>query len=116
MMSASTLSRLLAAGALVAATGLASAGREQQDQNQPTFRTEANYVRVDAYPTAGGAPVMDLQRDDFEVIEDGAAQRVDAFEHVLIRGYTPQQDRAEPNTVAESRAMVENRRSRVFVL
>jgi VWFA-related protein len=94
----------------------ANAGRDAQDQNQPTFRTEANYVRVDVYPTAGGVPVMDLQRDDFEVFEDGAVQRVDAFEHVLIRGYTPQQDRAEPNTVAESRAMAENARSRVFVL
>ena len=99
-----------------AAAGSAAARHDAQDQNQPTFRTEANYVRVDVYPTAGGAPVMDLQKDDFEVFEDGATQRVDAFEHVLIRGYTPQQDRAEPNTVAESRAMAENPRSRVFVL
>ena len=128
MMSSHQIARLLAVGMLVAATGPAKAGRydalrvwptgdtTHQDQNQPTFRTEANYVRVDVYPTAGDAPVLDLQQDDFEVLEDGAAQRIDAFEHVVIRGNTPQETRTEPNTVAESRAMVENSRARVFVL
>ena len=57
----------------------------QQDAQTPTFRTEANYVRVDVYPTAKGAPVMDLRQEDFEVLEDGVAQRVDAFEHIMIR-------------------------------
>jgi len=39
-------------------------------QARPTFRTEANYIRVDAYPTKDGAPVTDLTRDDFEIIEE----------------------------------------------
>ena len=34
---------------------------------QPTFRTEANYVRVDVYPTRDGAPIPDLTQADFEL-------------------------------------------------
>src|SRR6185503_12031316 len=74
----------------------------------PTFRTEANYVRVDAYPTRNGAPVTDLTKDDFEVFEGGKPQRVEQFERVQIRAAGPQDTRIEPNTVAESRAMLEN--------
>jgi len=90
--------------------------RAQQDTQTPTFRTEANYVRVDVFPMASGAPVLDLVREDFDVFEDGAPQRIDAFDHVLIRGPEPQTPRVEPRTVAESRAMLENPRARVFVI
>jgi len=51
---------------------------------QPTFRTEANYVRVDVYPTKDGAPVTDLRQEDFEVIEAGEPQKIEQFERVLI--------------------------------
>ncbi len=87
-----------------------------QEPQQPTFRTEANYVRVDVYPTSNGVPVTDLQKDDFEVIEEGAPQTIDAFEHVMVAGNVPQETRREPTTVAESRAMLENPRARVFVI
>src|SRR3954465_3187486 len=30
-----------------------------------TFRTEANFVRVDVYPTQNGVPVQDLKAEDF---------------------------------------------------
>ena len=93
-----------------------SQNAQGQAAPQPTFRTEANYVRVDVYATADGVPVADLVREDFEVLEDGATQRIDAFERVLIRGGAPQETRREPTTVAESRAMVETSRARVFVL
>lgn len=96
--------------------GFSVAGARPQEPPQPTFRTEANYVRVDVYPTASGAPVTDLRRDDFEVLEDNVVQPIDTFEHVTIRGGMPQELRGEPNTVAESRAMLENGRARVFVL
>src|SRR5262245_48712340 len=36
----------------------------------PTFRTGANLVRVDVFPTKGGQPVQDLTAADFEVYED----------------------------------------------
>ena len=87
-----------------------------QDQSQPTFRADASYVRLDVYPTANGVPVTDLTRDDFEVFEDNKPQKVTSFEHVAIRGGLPQDQRAEPNTVAQSRALLENPRSRAFVI
>jgi VWFA-related protein len=63
-----------------------------------------------------GSPVADLRRDDFEVVEDGVVQSIDAFEHVIIRGVGQDQRGREPSTVAASRALVENPRARVFVL
>jgi VWFA-related protein len=92
------------------------AGVHAQDPVQPTFRTEANYVRVDVYPTRNGTTLTDLQKDDFEIVEDGAPQTIDAFEHVMVTGSVPQEVRREPTSVAESRAMLENPRARVFVL
>jgi VWFA-related protein len=84
---------------------------------QPTFRTEANYVRVDAYPTAAdGAPVTDLTQADFEIVEGGAPQAIEQFERVVIRAAGPQDTRIEPNTVRESRAMAEQSKARLFVL
>jgi VWFA-related protein len=87
-----------------------------QDPTQPTFRSDASYVRVDVYPTADGVPVTDLRRDDFEVLEDNKPQTIDAFEHVQIRGGVPQELRAEPNTVAELKTLLQNPRARAFVI
>jgi VWFA-related protein len=83
----------------------------------PTFRTEANYVRVDVYPTTkDGAPIMDLTQQDFDVVESGTAQKIEQFEHVVIRAAGSQETRMEPNTVREARAGLENPRARVFVI
>src|SRR5258706_9986554 len=89
---------------------------DTQPPPQPTFRTEANYVRVDVYPTKDGAPVGDLTQADFDVLESGAPQRIEQFEHVVIRGNIPQDLRAEPNTVAQAREALQNPRARVFVV
>lgn len=94
----------------------ASASGQQPAPSQPTFRTEANYVRVDVYPTRDGAPVTDLTKDDFEIIESGAPQKVDQFEHIVIRPAGAQDTRIEPNTIAESRSMATSPRARVFVV
>ncbi len=67
------------------------------------------------FATLSGKPLTDLRREDFEVVEDRVPQTIDAFEHVLIRGVVPQDARREPNTVAQSRAMLDNPRARVFV-
>ncbi len=89
---------------------------DTQPPPQPTFRTEANYVRVDVYPTKDGAPIGDLTQTDFEVLENGTPQRIEQFEHVVIRGNIPQDLRAEPNTVAQAREALQNPRARVFVV
>src|SRR5580765_1471899 len=83
---------------------------------QPTFRTEANYVRVDVYPTKDGAPVTDLRQEDFEIVEGGAPQKIEQFERVLIQGNLPQEMRREPNSVEAGRQAAQNPRARVFVI
>jgi VWFA-related protein len=90
--------------------------RAQDQSSRPTFRTGANYVRVDVYPTRSGTPVTDLASADFEILEDKVPQRIEQFEHVVIRSAGPQETRREPNTVAESRQAALDPRARVFVL
>jgi VWFA-related protein len=97
-------------------SGFSRTVHAQDQPPQPTFRTEANYVRVDVYPTQNGAPVADLAQGDFEVLDNGVRQTVEQFERVVVRAAGPQESRIEPNTVRESRAMLESSRARVFVL
>lgn len=87
------MSRILTAFflALAAAAGLAAqqpAAQQPADQSRqqpPRFRVEINYVEVDAVVTdAQGNPVTDLTRDDFEVLEDGKPQAIDAFSRVDV--------------------------------
>jgi VWFA-related protein len=83
---------------------------------QPVFRTEANYIRVDAFVTRDGAPVPDLTAADFEVLEDGAPQKVDTFEFVRIQPAGPQVTRIEPSSQQAANQMAADPRARVFVL
>ena len=94
------LARVAAAAVLAAAVAVTGAqtppsGPPGQDPQRPTFRTEANFVRVDVYPTSGGKPLTDLSRDDFEVLEDGRPQTLATFEHVRV-ATGPQPVRADP--------------------
>jgi VWFA-related protein len=119
MFSTWKLTRLPLIAVSVCLAGLSASDRldaQQQDSQTPVFRTEANYVRVDVYPLANDAPVTDLQQEDFEVFEDGAPQLIEAFSRVLIRGPEPGAARIEPNTVTQSRSMVEQSQGRLFVL
>jgi VWFA-related protein len=102
---------LTAAASLTAQTP----AQKPPDPQRPTFRIEANYVRVDVFPTRDGIPLRDLTRDDFEVLEDGVPQRVENFEYVHVTA-NPLADRREPNSIAESREALKNPRARVFVL
>ena len=113
--------RLSVAIAIGASAAVLAAGQDQQppppqSPPQPTFRAEANYVRVDVYPTLDGAPVTDLRQDEFEVSEDRVVQKVEQFERIVIAGGAGQPGRPEPNTVEESRRAVQDPRARVFVL
>src|SRR3954451_13639588 len=90
--------------------------KPQDPPQQPRFRTEANFVRVDAYPVKDGRPVMDLQAEDFEVREDGVPQKVETFEHVLVRPAGAQSERIEPNSQRESLQMASDPKNRVFVI
>ncbi|MBW8712496.1 MAG: hypothetical protein JF632_00255, partial [Acidobacteria bacterium] len=101
------------AGAIAVAQQSASPQPEQPPQ---VFRTQANLVRVDAYPTRAGQPVLDLKAEEFEVFEDDKLQKVESFEHVLIESGGPQSERSEPNSIDASRQLIANPRNRVFVL
>jgi VWFA-related protein len=83
---------------------------------RPTFKSEANYIRVDAFVTKDGRPVEDLRAEDFEVLEDGKPQRIDAFEHVHIEPAGPQVTRIEPNSQEAANQMAEDPRARIFVV
>jgi hypothetical protein len=94
---------------------LALAAVSLRAQNQPTFRTGANYIRVDMYATRDGKPIEDLTVNDVDIVEDGVLQKIEAFEHVKVRT-APQETAIEPNTVEQSRQMAANPRARVFVI
>ena len=54
---------------------------------QPTFRADINYVRVDVIVNDDkGTPVTDLKITDFEVLEDGKPQAIDQFRLVRVDG------------------------------
>src|ERR1051326_4393283 len=74
---------------LVCAAGaLVSAGQNQQpapQAQQPTFKLRVDYVEVDVVVTdRQGALIRDLKKEDFQVLEDGKAQAINAFTFVNI--------------------------------
>jgi VWFA-related protein len=114
MTSASSSVAVIVMSALLLTSGAAPYAQDQSAR--PTFRTEANYVRVDVYPTRNGMPVPDLTSSDFEILEDKVPQKIEQFERIVIRAAGPQDTRREPNTVEESRQAALDPRARVFVL
>src|SRR5207247_10524991 len=92
-----TTSLAFSVGLCLYTANASSAPQAAQDQPPapppPTFRTEANCVRVDVYPTRNDAPVVDLTRDDFEVLDNGAPQKIEQFERVVVRAAGPQESR-----------------------
>ena len=101
---------------LFAAAAFATLTAQQADQPQPTFRTGANYVRVDMYATQDGTPVTDIRQEEVEVLEDGVPQKVEAFEHVMVPRNVPQEQRIEPDGLNASREAARDPRARVFVI
>ena len=58
----------------------AQAPAQDKDQSQGTIRVDVNLVLVDATVKAkDGQIIANLKKDDFEVREDGVAQKVDIF-------------------------------------
>jgi VWFA-related protein len=82
---------------------------------QPTFRTGANYIRVDVYPTKDGKPIDDLIQDDFEILDEKVPQKIEQFERVVIRTAS-QEEHVDPTSVRDMRQQLESTRGRVFVI
>jgi len=62
-----------------------------QDQpTTPTFRSAVQYVEVDVRVTDNkGAPIRNLTKDDFKLLEDGAAQVIETFAVIDIPNAAP---------------------------
>ena len=99
--------------ALVAALGPLTVSA--QDRPAQPFRTEANYIRVDMYPTLRGRPVDDLLATEVEIADQGVAQKIDRFERVRLRG-AQLQSSAAPATTGATAASEEKPHPRLFVL
>jgi VWFA-related protein len=90
-----------ALGVVIEADRQAGAQQQQQQQQQqtpppppdqpqpPVFRTGINFVRVDVIVTdKSGNSLADLQQGDFDVSEDGKAQKIETFKLVKLDGGT----------------------------
>jgi VWFA-related protein len=112
------LATLLAALVLFGQSGAArrSATFDPQTPQNPTFRSGAYFVRVDAYPRKDGRIVDGLTRDDFEILEDGKPQKVETSEFFRIDTNQLQAFRRDPASIEESNAAVADPANRVFVI
>ena len=46
-------------------------------------------------PSRTASRCFDLKAEEFEVFEDGVSQKIETFEHVVVRPAGPQSERAE---------------------
>ena len=90
--------------------------QQPRPADQPVFRVEATLVRVDAFVTKNGVPVEDLTAADFELLEDGVAQKIESFEHVKIGATTRIAAVSDPNSQREGNERAGDPRRRVFVI
>jgi VWFA-related protein len=79
------------------------------------IRVGTSLVRVDVYPTRDGKVVPGLQASDFEILEDGAPQKVETFEHVLTE-LGGRAERADPGNQRDMLQALGNPRHRVFLI
>jgi VWFA-related protein len=109
---------LAVAGALAATTLIAARQNppaSPQQPQRPVFRTGANVVLVDVYPVQDGKIVEGLQASDFQLFENGKPQQIEQFEFVKVEP-SPEGERRDPHTVAESRAQAADPYNRLFVV
>jgi VWFA-related protein len=107
---------VLSGGVVVAALSVLSGAAGAPQQQPPVFRSGTTFVSVDAYPRRDGRVVENLTRADFEVFEDGAPQAISAFEFVRIPQNTPDAERRDPTSVADSERQAADPHNRVFVV
>jgi len=87
------LIKMVAAAVTLGGVVASAQPQPPQQPQQPTFRVQVDYVEVDAVVTdRNGNLVRDLKKEDFQVLEDGKAQTINAFTFVNIpveRGERP---------------------------
>ena len=105
----------LAVGLVVLSLAVGPAAAPQR-QAPGVFRGGVTVVNVDVYPRRDGRVVEGLRAQDFEVLEDGVPQRIDAFEFIRAEPNTPDADRRDPNTKEEGDELAADPHNRVFVV
>jgi VWFA-related protein len=93
-----------------------SARSQDPKPQQPIFRSGAHYVRVDAYPVRDGRPIAGLTSADFELLEDGKPQTIEAVDFIEHPAWTPLGERRDPNSQRDGFELVKDPSYRVFVL
>ena len=91
----------------------------QQALQPPTFRGGVKVVRVDVSVTAkDDRPISDLTIADFEVAEDGVAQKVDTTQFVRLDGQRKTGDETSLEIRSREHALAEAARDdvRLFVI
>ncbi len=110
---------MIAAPVLLLMAAVALAAQQPQPVQPPTFRAEANLVRVDVTVVdRHGEPVTTLAAADFAVEEDGVAQTVQSFKFVSADGHPPPGDDLSLAIRSPEHAAAEAARDevRVFVI
>ena len=111
----SEFARLVVVVLLVALVDAQQGTPPGSPQQPPRFRGGTNLVRVDAFATKNGVPVQDLKADDFEIFEDGAPQKIENFEHIVIDP-SPSRERIDPSSVDQAIQLAADPHRRVFVI
>jgi len=94
---------------------LAAVGVAAQSPQRPVFRSDVNFITVDAYPLVDGRVVEGLTVGDFEVREDGRVQKVQSFEFVRANERMPTEARRDPGSQQRMLDELQDPRSRAFV-
>jgi VWFA-related protein len=94
---------------------LAAVGVAAQSPQRPVFRSDVNFITVDAYPLVDGRVVAGLTIDDFEVREDGRVQKVQSFEYVRANERLTTGVRQDPGTQQRMLDELQDPRARAFV-
>jgi len=106
---------VIAVTAVTTAT-LLYAQQQQQPPPRQVFRGGANFVLVDAYPSRDGQIVEGLTATDFEILEDGKPQKIEAFEFVRVEHGLSESERRDPNNQREVIEAVADPHNRIFVV
>lgn len=110
---------VVAAAILYAAPDAAQVVSQLQlpERQLPVFRSDAHFVRVDAYPTAkDGSVIRGLTAEDFELTEDGTPQKIDSSEFIEYERWTPGSERPDPRDQRESFRLAADPRYKVVVV
>jgi VWFA-related protein len=87
-----------------------------QDEQRPVFRGGTSFVYLDVYPRRDGQVIEGLNKDDFEVTEDGKPQTIDTFQFVKYETAIPDAERRDPTSLADSERQAADPKNRVFVV